>query len=234
MRLIFVRHGEPDYEHDCLTENGRVQAESTAVRLHREPIREIFASPMGRTMETASYTARDHGLKIQTLDYMHEIDWGTRRNPGDIEKLKYDGHPWTLACDMLAEDPEYVGSPEWYKHPYFAENKCTEFHGMISEKIDEFLSGYGLERRNGLYFCKEKCDDTIALFAHGGSGACMISHIFSLPFPFVLSAMPYGVCSVTVIAFDSEEGKSVVPRFELFNDIGHIEHIKAEKLKFEK
>ena len=26
MRLIFVRHGEPDYAHDCLTENGVIQA----------------------------------------------------------------------------------------------------------------------------------------------------------------------------------------------------------------
>jgi hypothetical protein len=26
MRIIFVRHGEPDYEHDCLTETGRKQA----------------------------------------------------------------------------------------------------------------------------------------------------------------------------------------------------------------
>ena len=26
MRIIFVRHGEPDYEHDCLTAKGREQA----------------------------------------------------------------------------------------------------------------------------------------------------------------------------------------------------------------
>ncbi len=24
MRLIFVRHGEPDYQKDCLTETGRI------------------------------------------------------------------------------------------------------------------------------------------------------------------------------------------------------------------
>ena len=72
MRLIFVRHGEPDYENDCLTEKGIKQAERTAIRLRQEPIKAIYASPMGRARQTASFTADDHGLKIQALDFMHE------------------------------------------------------------------------------------------------------------------------------------------------------------------
>ena len=38
MRIIFVRHGEPDYEKDCLTETGKLQAEAAARRLEREGI----------------------------------------------------------------------------------------------------------------------------------------------------------------------------------------------------
>ena len=34
------------------------------------------------------------------------------------------------------------------------------------------------------------------------------------------------------MAFEGEEGRKLVPRFELFNDVGHIESIKPEKLKF--
>ena len=33
MRIIFVRHGEPDYENDCLTSTGREQAAACAARL---------------------------------------------------------------------------------------------------------------------------------------------------------------------------------------------------------
>ena len=33
MRIIFVRHGEPDYARDCLTEAGRRQAAAAAERL---------------------------------------------------------------------------------------------------------------------------------------------------------------------------------------------------------
>ena len=41
MRIIFVRHGEPDYANDCLTEQGRIQAEACAQRLREEGIEEI-------------------------------------------------------------------------------------------------------------------------------------------------------------------------------------------------
>ena len=145
MRLIFVRHGEPDYDHDCLTENGRRQAQSTAKRLRQEPIRKIFASPMGRTVETASYTAQMHGLEIETLDFMHEIDWGgLREADGSQRPLECEGHPWTLGCKLLTEHPEFIGSPDWAEHHYFRDNICTGYMDTISEGMDAFLTRFGL------------------------------------------------------------------------------------------
>ena len=237
MRLIFVRHGEPDYENDCLTENGREQARCTAERLKDEKISAVYSSPNGRARETASYTAELQGIKdIHVLDFMHEIDWGdVRENSGALpDRLEYDGHPWTLAYKLLTEEPSYVGSADWDKHRYFSGNKCLGYYDMISGRFDEFLSGFGLVRRDGLYFCEKSCDDTIALFAHGGSGAVMFSHILSLPFPFVLTTLPYGVCSVSVIEFGAEVGRLTVPRLELFNDMAHIVNYRQETLNFEK
>lgn len=253
MRLIFVRHGEPDYANDCLTANGRVQAECTSKRLAGEKIKAVYASPMGRAVETASYTAKVHGLEVQKLDFMHEIGWGDKalvkpekdkaegENAGpvavgeaaDTARIPYEGHPWTLAYKLLSENPEYVGSSAWKDHPYFKDNLCMDYFDRIFEGIDGLFSQYGYERRGGIYYCKEKCDDTIALFAHGGSGAIMFSHILSLPFTHVLTTLPYGVCSVTVFALDGEVGEAVIPRFELFNDMTHLEAVKKELLHFE-
>ncbi len=233
MRLIFVRHGEPDYENDCLTENGIKQAMSTAKRLADEPIAAVYSSPMGRARQTASFTAENHGLNVEILDFMHEIDWGDISKDAD-SRLPFDGHPWTLGYKLLTEEQGYVGSPEWSRHHYFKDNKCMGFYERLSGEIDGFLARYGLERKDGLYFCRESRDETIALFAHGGSGAILFSHVLSLPFPFVLTTLPYGVCSVSVIEFGCEQGKPVIPRLELFNDMGHIESFKQEKLHFEK
>ena len=50
MRIVFVRHGEPDYANDCLTDAGKVQAAQAAQRLRSEGISEIWSSPFGRAM----------------------------------------------------------------------------------------------------------------------------------------------------------------------------------------
>ena len=75
MRIVFVRHGEPDYEHDCLTKTGKVQADLAAKRLKSEGITEIWASPLGRAMETAQAASNELGLPIKTLDFMREVSW---------------------------------------------------------------------------------------------------------------------------------------------------------------
>ena len=93
MRIVFVRHGEPDYEHDCLTPAGREQALAAAERLKEENIEEIWASPLGRAQETALAASSVLGLPVKTLDFMREVHWGSR----DGSPLFADGHPWNMA-----------------------------------------------------------------------------------------------------------------------------------------
>lgn len=63
MRIIFVRHGHPNYVKDCLTDLGHKQAAAAAKRLKEESIQKIYASSCGRAVETAEYTARGPGAK---------------------------------------------------------------------------------------------------------------------------------------------------------------------------
>lgn len=73
MRLLFIRHGDPDYEHDCLTEKGRREAEALAE--HSESLRmgEIFVSPLGRAQETASYSLKKLGKTGTTREFLQEF-----------------------------------------------------------------------------------------------------------------------------------------------------------------
>ena len=54
MRLLIVRHGDPDYEHDTLTEKGWREAELLAERLSKLNVKEFYVSPLGRAKDTAS------------------------------------------------------------------------------------------------------------------------------------------------------------------------------------
>ena len=215
MRIIFVRHGEPDYEHDCLTETGRRQAAAAAQRLSGEGIRAIYSSPTGRAQETAETAARLLGLPVTTLDYMHEISWGG-------PNLPENGHPWTLSDWLIDREGFDFFTKSWREHPYFTDNAAVRYYDWITGAFDELLLSYGYRHEKGRFLCRGGKDETIALFSHGGSGACVLAHLLSLPFPYVASVMPYYYTSVTILAFPAEEGAWVHPRLELFNDAAHI------------
>ena len=215
MRIIFVRHGEPNYEHDCLTETGKEQAYACAKRLARENITAIYSSPNGRAHETAEFTARETGLSVQTLDYMHEISWGG-------EGLPESGHPWTLSEWMIDREDFDFYHRDWRSHPYYRSNAAVQYYDRISRLFDEFMLSYGYRHEHTRFFCEGGRDDTIAVFSHGGSGACVLSHLLSLPFPYVTTVLPYDFTSITILDFPVREGQYVHPRIELFNDTAHI------------
>ena len=54
MRILMIRHGDPDYEHDSLTENGKMEAQLLAERMKREKAdscRKLFRIPEGMKTE---------------------------------------------------------------------------------------------------------------------------------------------------------------------------------------
>ena len=221
MRFLFIRHGEPDYINDCLTATGRLQAQAAAKRLSGENICEIYASPLGRAQETASYTSRVLELPVTTLDFMREISWGGEGVPDD-------GHIWTLAGKMLYQDNFDFYKQDWREHPYFKNNTVMPCYEKVASGIDEFLEGQGYRHEGRRYFCTKENNKTIALFSHGGSGGVALSHILSLPFPYVLCVFPYTYTSVIAVNFPSKAGEFVHPRVELFNDAAHIKGLGDE------
>src|SRR5678815_1297435 len=113
-RVFLVRHGATalaaedrfagatDVE---LSEEGREQARRLAFRLRHEKITSIYASPLGRTVETATILARPHSLEVQTRDGLREISHGrwermTRREVEEQfpeEAAAWDSDPYTFA-----------------------------------------------------------------------------------------------------------------------------------------
>lgn len=215
MRIIFVRHGEPDYVNDCLTETGKKQAEAAAKRLEREGITKIYSSPMGRAAETASFTAKRLNLPIQTLPFMHEISWGGPDVPAE-------GHPWTVSDWMISRDDFDFYHEDWRKHPGFRENTAVRYLDEISGQIDDLVLEHGYRHEGTRFFCKTNQQETFAIFSHGGSGACVLAHLLALPFPYVCTVLPYEFTSIIILEFPVRPGEYIHPRIELFNDAAHI------------
>src|SRR5512135_1316457 len=84
-RLFLIRHGatvltaedrfagSTDVE---LSDTGREQAEALAQRLADDNVTAVYASPLRRTVATASIIGRPHGLQPILNDGLREIDHG--------------------------------------------------------------------------------------------------------------------------------------------------------------
>src|SRR5215216_4139397 len=84
-RLYLVRHGATPLTTEdrfsgaanvYLSEEGRAQAERLAQRLADDNIAALYASPLDRTMETATILARPHGVTPIQKDGLREISHG--------------------------------------------------------------------------------------------------------------------------------------------------------------
>ncbi len=126
MRLHIIRHGDPNYELDALTEYGKIQAEALAKRLVTLPVEEIYSSPMGRARETASYTATALGMPISILNWTREVGLpGMYADAESTSKLAV----WNLPPDRLKAAESH---PEgWINAPELSPPKAFEVFSEI-------------------------------------------------------------------------------------------------------
>jgi broad specificity phosphatase PhoE len=85
-----------------LSDEGREQARRLAERLGQEKITAVYASPLGRTVETARILAAPHDLQVQTRDGLREIS---------------HGH-WEQMTRHEVEEKFPEEMAEWEKDPY--------------------------------------------------------------------------------------------------------------------
>ena len=110
MRLLIIRHGDPDYANDTLTEKGHREAKLLAEKLGKEKIDYFYSSPLGRARHTCNYVARAHGKEQNVMEY----DW--LRELGCPLTL-LSGRERDILWDMLPtegiDNPKMFVKDEW-------------------------------------------------------------------------------------------------------------------------
>ncbi len=228
MRIIFVRHGHPDYVKDCLTELGKQQASACAEKMAGENVKAIYSSTCGRAFETAEATAKRVGLSVIPLDFMREIRWG---EIDDSSELIDNGHPWNTAEELSQNEGFDLLWDDWKAHKYFSGNKVLASVEAVGENFANWLSSFGYKfLDDGKLYCEKECNDIVALFSHGGSGAAAMAKLFNLPFPYICLTYAMNFTSITVVDIPSKAGSTVLPRLLRLND---DRHVTTQKITFQ-
>lgn len=219
MKLILIRHGEPDYATDSLTEEGKKQAAAAAKRLQNEGIDRIFTSPKGRAKETAAATAELLGLPVETLDFMAEVGW---KNATDHD-IPWNGHPWRNA-EQIVRDGKDLLDGNWRETTVFADTVLPASSAAVEKGAEEWFAELGFVREGDSFRCVKKSgnDRTYALFSHGGSSSVLLSYVLGLPLPYILYSVRPHFSAITILEFPENEGELVRPLIRLLNDSAHI------------
>ena len=224
MRLILVRHGDPDYEKDCLTELGHRQAENVVDRLMEEGIEEIYCSPLGRARQTAEPFAKRTGLKINILDFMREIRFGP------IDDLYSNGNPWLVSQEMTERGLD-LQSPGWRDYPEFVNNTATLDVDDIFVHVDEWLATLGYKREGLYYRCTaaEEQKKNIVLFSHGGSSTALLSRVLNQSFPYLCCILGHlQHTSVSILRFSPKPGRLAMPILEVAAESRHLRNVNRD------
>ena len=86
MKLLFIRHGDPDYTIDSLTEKGWKEAEFLSEKIAALDVRDFYVSPLGRAKDTASCT-RKNSYRMQVAERIRRKDQKTGSSWGKDHSL---------------------------------------------------------------------------------------------------------------------------------------------------
>ena len=164
MRLLIVRHGDPDYTIDSLTEKGWREAELLADRMSKETIDYFYVSPLGRARDTASCTLKKNGRTAEVCPWLREFEapiW--RPDVKDHRKIPWDWMP----ADWTGDDRAYRRD-QWFEMEPLAEGNVKQEYDRVTGEFDRLLERHGYRRQGGYYQAVCPNRDTLALFCHFG------------------------------------------------------------------
>lgn len=234
MKLLIIRHGEPDYSIDSLTEKGRREAEYLSEMLVRQLGEataaghvHFYMSPYGRAQDTASPTLKKLGCTAEVLPWLREFDYFIWR-PDDTTRKRI---PWDWRPKDWMQDPQLYQADHWFENERMAEGSIGEAYRYVTEQFDDLLTKHGYRREGGYYRAERSNRDTIVLFCHFGVESVLLSHIMGV------SPMPvwHGLCaqpsSVTTLVTEERQEGIASLRMLSFGETAHL-YMNGEEPSF--
>lgn len=218
MKLVIVRHGDPDYVKDSLTPTGWKEAALLAEDLADLPAQAYYVSPLGRARDTASCTMEKLGKEPIVLDWLQEFPPRIVR-PDQPEK-KNICWDW-LPQDWMA-DERFFTEDHWFEHDAMAAGHVKEAYDHVIASFDALLAEHGYVREGRWYRAVRANNDTIVFFCHFALECVLLSRLLNVS-PMILW---HGTCaaptSVTTVV--TEERRPGIASFRIlrFGDVSHL------------
>lgn len=217
MKILIIRHGDPDYSIDSLTEKGWREAELLSQRLVKMKIDDFYCSPLGRARATAQPTMEKLGREATILPWLQEFS-GHVINPYTGEKRI----PWDMFPQYWTEQPEFFDKDAWLDNGLMKTGPVREVYEQTARGMDELLEKYGYHRDGLMFRCEKNTDTVIALFCHYALGQTIVAHMLGLPAVHLWHSILLPTSSVTTLVTEERIPGQVFFRCFQMGDTSHL------------
>ena len=146
MKLLIVRHGDPDYDIDSLTEKGWKEVEYLSQKLSKLDVK-AFYIPLGRAKDTAAPTSKKMGRTATECEWLKEFPCQIWRP--DVKDKKIIAWDW-LPQDWMA-DERFFQYDHWFENEAMQEGHVKEEYDRVIGEFDKLLAKHGYERKGHYY-----------------------------------------------------------------------------------
>ena len=218
MRILLVRHAEPDYSVDSLTARGWREAELLSRRLSRlKRVEGWFVSPLGRARDTAAATLRRVGAEAEALPWLQEFRGRAVDPDTGAPRLAWDFPPRTVE-----RFPQMLRAEEWLDAPPFRGTNCRAVWEETRQGLEDLLGRFGYVRDGALWRIADNRRGVIVCFCHFGIAMTICAHLLGIS----PVALWQGLCmtpsSVTSLVTEERVRGEVWWRCEMMGDVSHL------------
>ena len=216
MKLLIVRHADPDYSIDSLTETGWKEAALLAERLKKEDVKAFYCSPLGRARDTASLTLKAMGREAEILPWLREfapkVDKPNRKN----------GVAWDWLPQDWTDDKIFFDKDRWHQGKCLKEAGVGAEAAWVAAGVDALLARHGYRRDGNLYRAEKANEDTLILFCHFGVACVILGHILNMSPMQLWQGTCAAPSSVTVLRTEERREGIAYFRMSAFGDTSHL------------
>lgn len=217
MKLIFIRHAEPDYSIDSLTPKGWQEAELLAQRMAAVQMEAVYVSPLGRAQDTWSKTQELTGQEAQTVDWLREFYIRIQDPVTGKERIPWDFYPafWTRQPQMYDKD-------SWPDCDLMSTGPVREAYDRVISGLDGILKEHGYERCGNYYKVLQSNTDTLVFYCHFGVTCVMLAHLCSVSAPVLWQQFFMAPTALTTLCTEERVPGEACFRVKQFGDVAHL------------
>lgn len=217
MKLIFIRHGDPNYKDDTLTERGWREAEALVKRVSKWNVDEFYCSPLGRAKDTASLTLKAMERTAETKEWLREF-FVTVKDPSTGNPRI----PWDLMPSYWTNEPTLYDKDKWIEQEIMQTGDVKKEYGAVCSGIDEILKKHGYTRNGRIYTTENGCEKNLVFFCHLGVQFVILSYLLGISPSVLWQDFFVAPTSVTVLSTEEREKGIAYFRCKKLGDTSHL------------